>query len=452
MRKYGYVCGITVFASVTIGLICWKGMVAQSEAPRMLPANVGMNGGDSKISPIQPVGGSPSTPVTRDMSPKTASTTAPLDRFKKITELPEETKSLVFGFHRGLAWLGRDEIHQPSGRFITNLNPALWDYSQDDHLIRQAIGAVALSRSARLTGEEKYAVRAAQTILSLLTETVQKEGMRYTATSNLVCSQFGASALLAIAILELPKVDEARQKNALELCAFLAKHLNKDGTWTFPEDAPAESEKQFAGLGLYALTLGAARQANLVPVETLQKAMAVQKKNFKGDAPIYSIAWLATAATELFARTKDPISCEFVFELAEWSRKLQYTRQGGLGLNQANWHGGFMGFQDGKSVATAPTIESAGHALILAECCRACRYTTPADVNRYHAIRLPLLNSGEFLVGLQYTQEGVTHFVPQCRPALIGGFRSTLTDGNLRLESTAYAVLALGRLLECAAD
>ncbi len=449
MRKYWLTGGIAVVASVAVGFFCWKGLVAQSDpTPRVLPAGVGMEGGDSKISPIKPVADNPTVIPPRDMSPITA--TAPLDRYKKITELPEETKTLIFGFHRGLAWLGRDEIHQPSGRFITNLNPSIWEYSQDDNLIRQGIGAVALSRCARLTGEEKYAVRAAQTILSLLAETTAKDGVRSTNSPNIVCSKFGASALLAIAILELPKVDEARQKNALELCAFLAKHLNSEGEWTFPEDAPIDSEKQFVGMGIYALTLGAARQSTLIPVETLQKAVANQKKKFKGDAPVYSTAWLATASAELFARTKDKNACEFVFELAEWSRKLQYTRQGGLG--QANWHGGFMSYQDGKSVATAPSIDSTAHAMILAECCRACRYTTPADVNRYHSVRLPLLNAGEFLVGLQYTQEGVSHFVTQCRPALVGGFRPQLSDGNLRLESTAYAVMALGRLLECAAD
>jgi hypothetical protein len=73
-----------------------------------------------------------------------------------------------------MEWLSRDGIHQPNGRFIAGLNPALGKATDDDSFVRQAIATLALARSARLTGDEKHAVRAGQTVLSLLAETRHK--------------------------------------------------------------------------------------------------------------------------------------------------------------------------------------------------------------------------------------------------------------------------------------
>src|SRR5947209_6081496 len=95
---------------------------------------------------------------------------APFDRFRDYAALPDATRELVFSTQRGMEWLCRDFVHQPSGRFVAGINPALGKFTEDDNFIRQSLGALALARAAKLTGDEKYAVPAAQTILSLLAE------------------------------------------------------------------------------------------------------------------------------------------------------------------------------------------------------------------------------------------------------------------------------------------
>src|SRR5688572_21951057 len=123
-----------------------------------------------KTLPPEVIAPTPIGPAAKGVTPAAAAAPArkpaPFDRFRKYDELPDATRELVFATQRGMEWLSRDGIHQPNGRFVAGVNPALGKALEDDNFIRQATGAFALARAARLTGEEKYAVRAGQTLLS----------------------------------------------------------------------------------------------------------------------------------------------------------------------------------------------------------------------------------------------------------------------------------------------
>src|SRR6476619_5763232 len=125
-----------------------------------------------------------------------------------------------------MEWLSRH--HQANGRFVAGRNPALDTITEDDNFIRQTFGAFALARAARLTGDEKYAVRAAQTILSLLAEAPKdpaNPAARKPVQSNVVCNRVGAAAHLAMAIYELPEATPELLQCGEELCQFLRGNL-----------------------------------------------------------------------------------------------------------------------------------------------------------------------------------------------------------------------------------
>src|SRR5262245_2379220 len=144
-----------VLATIT-AVLTHNGTRGQGPAPKDLPP---------ALLPATPIG-----PAAKDVLPANAAArkSAPFDRFRKYDELPDLTREFVFSTLRGMEWLSRH--HQPNGRFVPGRNPALDTIVEEDEFSRQALGAFALARAARVTGDEKYAVRAAQTILSLLAE------------------------------------------------------------------------------------------------------------------------------------------------------------------------------------------------------------------------------------------------------------------------------------------
>ena len=64
-----------------------------------------------------------------------------------------------------------------------------------------------------------------------------------------------------------------------------------------------------------------------------------------------------------------------------------------------------------------------------------------------------LADAVAFQTGLQYTESNTRHFENGFRAnTLVGGFYLSPTDGNLRIDATAAAVMGLLRYLNCGAD
>ena len=94
------------------------------------------------VNPVVPASG---TTVVEGTAAPAARKPAPFDRFRKYDQLPDLTRQLVFATQRGMEWMSRDGIHQSNGRLIPGLNPALGKTTEDDHFLRQTVGALALA-------------------------------------------------------------------------------------------------------------------------------------------------------------------------------------------------------------------------------------------------------------------------------------------------------------------
>src|SRR5262245_8523839 len=248
-----------------------------TDPPKMLPAEV--------IAPT-PIGPTAKGIVPAAATAPSARKAGPFDRFRNYDALPELTREIVFANLRGTEWLSRGGIHQANGRFIPGLNPALGKTTDDDHFMRQAFGAFALARAARLTGEEKYGVAAAQTILSLLAETPKdpaNPAARKPVQPAVLCNPVGAAAYLALAIYELPDPTPQMVQYGEELCQFLRGYLQTDGSVRYAEaGAPVDPEgvNLYPGPALAALAMSQKSAPAAWKKEALARGLGYYRKHF----------------------------------------------------------------------------------------------------------------------------------------------------------------------------
>jgi hypothetical protein len=435
-------------AVIATGLLAPSGSRGQvpGAPPKELPPDV---------IPPTPIG-----PAAKGVVPAAAVTPAarkpaPFDRFRKYDELPEQTRELVFATQRGIEWLSRDGIiHRANGRFVPGIDPALGRITDDDNFICQAQGALALSRAAKLTGEEKTAVRAAQTILSLLAEMPKdaaQPGIRKPAQS-VTCNSVGAAAFLALAIFELPEVAPEMLQCAEELCQFIRGQVQADGSVRSTvegEPVDSASDMTFAGPALAAVAMSQRAAPAPWKQEAATRGLAYYRKHFRASPNLTIIPWMTAAAAEVHLLTKDPVAAEFVFEMTDWLRKLQYD---GMDRQRTAWRGGFATVVDGKVTQSSPTMKTASYAMAIADACRMIRLMDRPDTGRYDQYRASLARALQFVATLQYSEENTQHFAAHFRPALVGGFHPSATDGSLRTEQTAVAVTALSQFLIAGAD
>jgi len=439
--------GLIMFTALG-GIVTYSASHGQgpAESPKVLPAEV--------IAP-PPVRPAESKVVPAAATAPAGRKATPFDRYRKYDDLPDLTREIVFSTQRGMEWLSRDGIHLPNGRFVPGWNPALGRATDDDHFMRQALGAFALARAARLTGDEKYAVRASQTVLSLLAETPSdpaNPSARKPVQPAVVCNPVGAAAYLALAIYELPDAAPQLVQCGEELCQFLRGYLQTDGSVRCSEpgsSVDADGENLYPGPALAALAMSQRTSPAPWKKEALGRGLAYYRKHFQARPHPAFVPWMAVAFAETHLQTKDAACAEFVFEMCDWLRKLQYEHQDGP---RAFWRGGFPTVADGKVVQTAPTIDTAYYAMGLADACRMIRQMDRPDTARYDHYRSALTRALQFLTTLQFGEENTLHFAAHFRPAVVGAFHPSHLDGNLRVDHTAVAVAALSQYLIAGAD
>lgn len=408
--------------------------------------------------PPTPIGATPpTTPVVpasanRPQSTLPARKPAPFDRFRKYDELPELTRQLVFTTVRGIEWMTRDEVHLPSGRFLPGLNPALNKPSEEDHFLRQATAAVAMARAAKLTGDDRHAVHAYQTILALLSELPKdpsQPGARRPAFLPIVCNPTAAAAFVMMAIHEMPDPPATLLEAGEELATFLKGQVKTDGSIAFAEENTAELVNQLAGPTMYALALSQRTKPAKWKQDALGKGFAYYRKFFQTNPHPQLVPWLTAAYADYHLQTKEAVFAEFVFEMNDWLQKLQYD---GSERKNAAWRGGFPSVADGKLVFTPPTIETALAAQSFAAACKMLRNMEHPDTDRYNRYKTSLHRALQFVSTLQYTEEATQHFASPYRPMVVGAFSTTPTDGNIRTDQTALAVAAFAQFLLSGAD
>jgi hypothetical protein len=361
--------------------------------------------------------------------------------FAKLSPLHKQFR---LSAQRGAEWLHR--ANGPDGRFVYGVVPALRTALEGDHYLQQAGAAATLARTARFTGDSRYAARATQAIVTLLADTApdaQDSQVRYTVFPPASVNRLAAAGLLVQAIHELPEPDKDLLAKGEQLCNYIHKQQMADGSLSLTGPAEGgnagEAVNYYPGQALAGLVHSCRRSPATWKLDVVRNALPYYKTWWRQHPSMPFIPWQTAAFTEAFLLTKEQPFADFVFEMNDWLVALQY--QGFDDPKQVYWSGGFKSWADGKPVETPPHASSAVYAEGLAEACRVTRAT--GDLNRHKTYTAALERCLTFLTSLQYTDENTRHFADWYRPTLVGGFHASHQDGDLRIDYTQHAVSAM---------
>jgi hypothetical protein len=458
MRKVLFTRIALIVSGGLAGAVTMSLTVAQTPVPNNPPPPYQLPGG--KLStPIQPV-----STVKPAMSgavvppPAVQRAPVPYDQFRNLELLPEQTRQMVMSALKGMEWLHR--YNQNNGLFLRGYLPAVNQTLEGENYLEQSMAAFVLSRSARFTGDERYAVRASQTALTLLTRTIDDppgSGTRRPAEPSIVCNRLAMAGFLVMAIHELPEPTPELLARAEELCAFIGRQQREDGSLSYvdaPTDDPLsvdpEGVNKYPGPALAALAMSLRSKPTPAKIESLGKAVVYYRKWFREHPHPDMTPWMTAACADAYAATKDNRFAEFALEMNDWLCALQYVES--PDPRRPLWRGGFKKIADGKLQTAAPGIEAALYAQSLADCCRLIRQMPNPDVQRHERCREAAIRSLQFLSTLQFSESNTMHISVNYRDLLVGGFHPTHADGNLRIDQTAAGVSAFVQFLVSGAD
>jgi hypothetical protein len=391
------------------------------------------------------------TPATAPAAkPPPSAPAAPAKPARDLSSLSPLQRQMLLSAQRGADWLFR--MHRLKGRFVYGYLPALATEMEGDHYLRQTGAAFALARAARFTGEERYAARAAQAVLALLDDTApdpKDAQVRYTALPPGVVNRLGAAGLLVLAVHELPAPERDLLDKAEQLCNYIRRQAQPDGSLRLNEAGSAEDAEGaqlHPGAALYALARSQTHRPAAWKLDLLRKAVAYYHPWWRAHKGLAFVPWQSAAYAEAYALTGEKAFADCVLEMNDWLLNLQYAQLDGGDPRRLPWYGGFRGYADGRPVESAPDVGSAAYAEALAQACRAAQKAGDAERHRRYADGL--VRCLQFLTTLQYTEPNTQYFADWYRPRLAGAFHASYQDGNLRIDYTQHAVSALILYLE----
>ena len=351
-----------------------------------------------------------------------------------VTEakLTPAQQQMMLNARRGADWLAR--MHDVKGRFLPGYLPALQRASEGDNLNRQATAAAGLARAARVMREEAYAVRAAQTILTLLEDTIPDPDDKTCLLVDLPgdrLTRASAAASIILATCELPNPPADLVEKSEKLTRALYKLARTDGSL-------GEADVTTAGSILWAVARSHRQTPAAWKPALVSKALAFYRKQWAKNRRLEAVYPLTAACVECYRHTKDRNAAAFALEIQDWLVGLQYTNLDGKRLA---WYGGFMTWIDGRPMEQEPDARAGALAASLVEAVSLAREL--ADVQRHQQYSQALEQAVQFLISLQYTEAGTQHFTVWYRPKVVGGFHHSPTNGDLRIDHSAEALAAV---------
>ncbi len=407
--------------------------------------------------PLPPsvTGGTPAVPTPVRPASDTqaeATTAAPVAKFRDLTAFPPETGEALTGMKAGAGWLFN--MHQANGRFILGLNPAVKTVLPYDNDLHQAFAAQALAEAARFTGEERYTARAAQAVLTLLTLTRPDPADATCRVPSVGCNGCAFAAVLAMAIYHLPAPDAKLLAQAEELCAFLRKQCQADGSvkvFLRPDDATKldpEGAPIYPGLVVQAIAMNCRTRPDAAKLAVLTKAVAYYRKAFRDQPQPWMAATMIPGFVDFYLQAnKDAAARDCVFEMAD---HLCACQLGAADVRMPPWAGGFkLGLA--APAGMEPGFASAAFAGALAHAAKLTRHVP--DGARYQKYRQACVAGVAFTRRLQFSDENADHFEKGFRVRYVnGGVHLSPSDGTLRIDATGLAVSAYLAYLQSGAE
>jgi hypothetical protein len=404
-------------------------------------------GQDPRTPPAEP----PVVSVTHREPAPASVPEAPATPTHDLPKLTDTQQKVLLTARSGALWLYK--MNANTGRFHYGFSPALNRPLENDNFLHQAAAAATLARAARVTGEPRFAARAAQAVLALLDETTadpKDPQVRYTTMPSIALNRLAAAGLLVAAIHELPNPQADLLEKSDQLCNFIHRQARTNGSLCTsdlgddgkPLAETAEAINECPGLALYGLMLSQRHRPSAWKTDLARKAVAYYHPWWKANKNMAFVPAQTAAYAEAYRLTKEPAFAACVLEMNDWLCGLQYEAPA-----VKSWSGGFRAWKDGRAVEDAPTVAGAAYGESLTRACRVARDT--ADEQRHKRYTVAAERHLAFLESLQYTTGNTSHFDPAYRQEwLCGGFHASHHDGNLRIDYTQQAVAAMLEYVE----
>ena len=205
---------------------------------------------------------------------------------------------------------------------------------------------------------------------------------------------------------------------------------------------------EYPGLALHAIIVGNRVQPAAWKTDASKKGIEFYRARFKSSPHPLLAATLSPACAEMYLQTKSNEAAAAVFEMNDWLCGLQIAASD---TRTPQWAGGFRSIVDGQLADLPPGPEVGLYMQSLA-CAYEINRHVP-DLAREARYKAALLDSIQFVCGLQYLEANTRHFENSFRAnMLIGGFHLSPSDGNLRIDATATAVTGMLRFLLSGAE
>ena len=364
---------------------------------------------------------------------------APIARFADLTTRPRDVVDAVYSMRAGADWLAR--MNQSNGRFFPGVNPVDNAVAADD-LRPQLEATVALATAARFTGEEAFAVRATQSVLTFRAMTAVRPdnpNLRVPTVPADSCPPVVFAALLSRAIDELPNADASLKADADKLCGFVLAGQQADGSFAAAGDT---------GVLLHAVAASHTARPDPKKRDGLSRGLSAAQTRFRAEPDAVFAATVLPAATTFYMSEKDAGAATVAFEMADWLCDRQYTP---TDAPRVGWAGGFRPTTGPTPAGFEPGADAAVIAAGLAAATKLTRHAP--DVTRHARYHRAAAAGLEFARRLQYTRESTTRYDPQFgRQFLVGGMCRVPSDPTARPGPTAELTTAHLAYLESAAE
>jgi hypothetical protein len=409
-------------AAITCLILIGTGAFAQ-EPPQLLPSSI--TGSNPALAPTI-------TPASGTLTPSSI----PIARFDDVRQFPPETLGILQGAKAGANWIWR--MNQSTGRFLPGLNPTTRTGLTPAGEYPQALATLALVEAARFTGEDRFRVRASQAVLTMLTLTEPDPADSTRRQPKMETQRGEFAAALALAIYQLPDLDENLAGQAEELVRFLDHHL----------PTLDRADTTTAGMVIECLALSHRQKPADWKRDRLAKHLASEFSRFEKTPDPLRVAAILPGSVDFVTQAKplDATQTTHIFTMADWLSDRQITRSD---AKNPIWIGGFRTTMEPPG--TEPTEASATSARALAAAAHLTRQVP--DLVRFQNYREACVGGLVFVSSLQFTDRTAEQFEPNFRQRyMIGGVHHSPTNGTLRLEATAGATRAYLTFLQSGAE
>lgn len=363
--------------------------------------------------------------------------------------------TIYFAAKRGSSWLA--SMQRSDGLFTYGWIPDLNRPLEEDNMLRQAGAAAALARAATVSRNPEMLMQSGQATLVMLTTYTEVDpknpAIRRPTLPPVEANPVGFSALLLLAISEMPQTTDKMLDQGEQLARFIESRQRADGSIDIGVSLDADGPEPIGGIdyypgeALYALMRSYANRPEPWKVAVVEKAFKFYSKHFETNPEPAFVPWQSAAYCELFLLTAEPDYAKFVFAMNDWMITLQYANEERW---PAAWIGGYGSFEANHLVWTPPGITTASFAEGMVEAYRTAKLA--GDLERVRLYRHSLEISIEFLMNSQYRMSRDTHLQAWYAKKLNGAFPASVEDGRLRIDQNQHAINAMFHYLTHVAE